>query len=50
MLEPRLLNSAIADPKLKSSSLPLLMFRVDANHSHHALAVDDFALIAHFLD
>src|SRR4030095_3970598 len=27
--------------------LPLLMFRIDANHSHHALAVNDFALITH---
>jgi hypothetical protein len=32
----------------KSLSLPLLMFRIDANHTHHALAVNDFALVAHF--
>jgi hypothetical protein len=31
-------------------SLPLFMFRVDANHSHHAFAVNDLALVTHFLD
>ena len=30
-------------------SLPLLVFRVDANHTHHSLAVNDFALVTHFL-
>jgi hypothetical protein len=28
-------------------SLPLFVFGVDANHPHHALAMDDFALVAH---
>jgi len=28
-------------------SLPLLVFRIDANHSDHALAVNDLALITH---
>jgi hypothetical protein len=31
-------------------SLPLLVFRVDANHPHHALAMNDLALVAHFFD
>jgi hypothetical protein len=29
-------------------SLPLFVFRVDANHPHHALAMNDLALVAHF--
>jgi hypothetical protein len=29
-------------------SLPLFVFGVDANHSHHSLAVNDLALVAHF--
>jgi hypothetical protein len=28
-------------------SLSLFMFRVDANHTHHAFAVDNLALVAH---
>src|SRR5579872_4972228 len=38
-------NYAIA-----SSALPLFMFRVLADHAHHALAVHDLALVADFLD
>jgi hypothetical protein len=30
-------------------SLSLLMFRIYADHPHHTLAVDDFALVAHLL-
>jgi hypothetical protein len=33
---------------LKSLSLPLLVFRVDADHSYHTLAVNDLALVTHF--
>jgi len=29
-------------------SLPLFVFRVDANYPHHALAMNDLALVAHF--
>jgi hypothetical protein len=40
--------SAIANLKSKIDlSLPLFMLRIDANHSHHALAVNDFALVTH---
>jgi len=31
-------------------SLPLFVFRVDANHPHHALAMNDLALVAHFFN
>jgi len=31
-------------------SLALLVARVGANHPHHAIAADDFAVSAHFLD
>jgi hypothetical protein len=30
-------------------SLALFVFRVDADHSHHSLAVDDLALVTNFL-
>jgi hypothetical protein len=30
--------------------LPLLMFRVNANDPHHALAVDQFAFVANLFD
>jgi hypothetical protein len=33
----------------KTLSLPLFMLRVDANHPHHTFAVNDFALVTHFL-
>src|SRR6185503_17075194 len=33
----------------KRLSLALFMLRVDTNHPHHALAVNDFALVTHFL-
>src|SRR5271169_1477604 len=37
-------------PKAKSFlALALFMFRVDANHPHHTLAVDDLALVANLL-
>jgi len=29
-------------------SLSLFVFRIDANHTHHTLAVNDFALVTHF--
>jgi hypothetical protein len=32
-----------------SLSLSLFMFGIRADHPHHALAVDDFALVAHLL-
>jgi hypothetical protein len=36
-------------PKIKNRlSLPLFVFGVDADHPHHAFAVDDLALVAHF--
>jgi hypothetical protein len=45
-----LCHSVVARPKSKNRlSLPLFMFGVDANHPHHSLAVDDLALVAHFL-
>src|SRR5712691_5122506 len=31
-------------------ALALFMFRVDANHPYHTLAVDDLALVANLLD
>jgi hypothetical protein len=31
-------------------SLPLFVFRVYTNHPHHALAMNDLALVAHFFD
>lgn len=31
-------------------ALALFMFWVDANYSHHALAVNNFALVTHFLN
>jgi hypothetical protein len=31
-------------------SLALFVFRVDADHPHHAFAVDDLALVANFLN
>jgi hypothetical protein len=31
-------------------TLPLFVFRVGANHPHHALAVDQLALIADFFN
>jgi hypothetical protein len=33
----------------KALSLALFMFRVDADHTHHAFTVDDLALVADFL-
>jgi hypothetical protein len=30
-------------------ALALLVFRIDANHAHHAFAVDDLALVTDFL-
>jgi uncharacterized membrane protein YraQ (UPF0718 family) len=40
-----------AIPSLLSagSALTLLVFGVGADHAHHALAVDDFALVANLL-
>src|SRR6185436_479591 len=44
-------STALANPQCKNRlSLSLLVFRIDANHTHHALAVNDFALITHFFD
>jgi hypothetical protein len=39
------------EPRAKdeSSSLALFVFRVDADHAHHAFAVDDLALVTDFL-
>ena len=31
-------------------TLALFVFRVDANHPHHTLAVNDLALVTHFLN
>jgi hypothetical protein len=31
-------------------ALPLFVFRVRADHSHHAFAVDDLAVVAHLLN
>jgi hypothetical protein len=34
-------------PLYFSLSLSLFMFGIDTDHSHHAFAVDDLALVAH---
>jgi len=34
----------------RRSTLTLLMARVGANHPHHTVATDDFAVATHFLD
>jgi hypothetical protein len=37
-------------PRAQSAlSLALFMFRVDADHPHHAFAVNDLAFVANFL-
>jgi hypothetical protein len=47
---PKDLRSQISN--LKSMLLPLTLFmlRVGADHTHHAFAVDDLAVITHFFD
>jgi len=35
---------------IAGSPLSLFMFRVHADHAHHALAVDDLALVANLLN
>jgi len=35
---------------MKILALPLLMFGVDTNYPHHTFAVNDFALVTHFLN
>jgi hypothetical protein len=42
-------QSAFRNPK-SALSLSLLMLRVSADHTHHALAVDDLAVITHLFD
>src|SRR5579864_4286644 len=37
-------------PDAAALALTLAMFRIAANHAHHAAAVDHFALHANFLD
>jgi len=47
----RLIQSKIKNRKSKILlSLSLFMLRVGADHSHHAFAVDDLAVITHFFD
>jgi hypothetical protein len=44
-------QSAVRDPKSTIHlALPLFVFRVCADHAHHALEVDDLAVVAHLLD
>jgi hypothetical protein len=46
-----LTKSKIANQKSEIPlSLPLFMLRVGADHTHHAFAVDDLAVIAHFFN
>jgi hypothetical protein len=35
---------------MKILALPLFMFGVDTNHPHHTFAVNNFALVTHFLN
>jgi len=44
-------QSPIGNLKIGNAlSLPLFVFRVYTNHPHHALAMNDLALVAHFFD
>jgi hypothetical protein len=40
---------AIPYSSAAGSALALFVFRVNANHPHHTLAVDDLALVTNFL-
>jgi len=42
-------DSQSQSQKRNNLSLPLLMFRIDANDTHHTLAVNDLAFVTHFL-
>jgi hypothetical protein len=46
---PPVLLIAQSSSLIAGSSLPLFVFRVNANHPHHALAVDDLALVTNLL-
>jgi hypothetical protein len=51
----RLTNFGLYNPQAEirmpqSLALSLFVFRVCADHAHHAFAVDDLAVVAHLLD
>jgi hypothetical protein len=44
--KPKDTGLKIGNYETKELSLPLFVFRVDANYPHHATAVDDLAFVA----
>jgi hypothetical protein len=44
------LKNQLPDYPIPQSTLALFVFRVFADHPHHALAADDLALVANLFD